>query len=197
MVKKIPSALATALLAAFMSTNVAAATEQQALAQLDRTAAKNTEARQTARAELSALVKAGVPVDQALEVVRSGAEKGYSAGDLRQVSGEIRDQVQQGIPAEQVTKIADRAIDAGYSASATQKALNTFEARVENGMPAAQAYTRSSSEIVLNSQSARSAMGPNTGMGVGTGAGAGAGMGPNTGMGAGAGFGAGAGMGNR
>ncbi|MBT9590219.1 MAG: hypothetical protein IV089_04830, partial [Thiobacillus sp.] len=106
MIKNVPAAIATALLAAFLSGNAAAATEQEAHAQLDRIPAKAADARQAAHAVLNDLVSAGVPVDQAYEVVRSGFEKNYNASDLRQVGAEIREQVQQGIPAEHVAKIA-------------------------------------------------------------------------------------------
>ncbi|WP_147074612.1 hypothetical protein, partial [Sulfuriferula plumbiphila] len=156
MVKKIPSTLAIALLSVFLSGNAAAATEQEAQVQLDHVQAKTADAQQTAHAVLSDLVAAGVPVDQAYAVVRSGVEHDYSASDLRRVGDEIRNQVRQGIPAEQVTKTADQAIDAGYSAAATQNVLNTFQARVEQGMPATQASARSASDISLNKPTERS-----------------------------------------
>ena len=167
MVKKIPSAIASALLAAFLSGNASAVTEQGAHAQLNSIPAKASDARQAAHGVLSDLVSAGVPVDQAYEVVRSGIEHNYNASDLRQVGAEIREQVQQGIPAEYVTRMADQAIDASNSATAAQNVLDTFQARVEQGMPADQAYASSAREAGLNSKAelGGAGMGGSAGMG--------------------------------
>lgn len=204
MIRKVPSAISTALLAAFLSGNAAAVTGQEAHAQLDRTPAKTADARQTAHAVLNDLMSAGVPVDQAYEVVRSSIEHNYSATELRQVGDEVREQVRQGIPAAQVTQTADLAIDANYSAAATQKVLDTFQAQVEKGMSADQAYARSASEIGTGtgrgtgSDATRSGTGTGssntaqTGTGTGTGSQAerfGAGMTGTTGMGGSAGMG--------
>ena len=192
-INKVPSAVVVTLLAAFLSGNAVAITEQEARTQLDRIPAKAAEARQTAQTVLSELVAAGVPVDSAYEVVRSAVDRNYSASDLRQVGAEMRDQIKQGIPAEHVSKIADQSINAGNSAAATQKVQDTFQARVEKGMPADKAYAASSSDI---KKGAGAGMGSGMGSGSGSGAGSGMGGGAGSGMGGGAGGGAGSGMGS-
>ena len=191
MVKKVPAAIATAMLVAFLSGNAVAATEQEAYAQLDRIPAVAADAQKAAHDVLSELVVAGVPVDQALEVVRSAVEHDYSAGDLSQVGAEIREQVQAGIPAGQVVAVADQAIDAGKSAAGTQDALNTFQQGAEQGKRDGEARAQGSVEGTVSGEIERSAAnsgGMGTGMGISSmGAGMGTGMGTGS-MGAGANF---------
>ncbi len=176
MTKKIPSAIVIALLSAFLSGHAVAVTEQEAHAQLDRIPAQAVDAKQTAQSVLSELVKAGVPVDQAYEVVRSCVEHNYSASDLHQIGNEIRGQVGKGIPAKYVAKAAGLAIGAGYSASATQKVLDNFQSRVEKGMPADQAYASSTHEIKIGARDGGAPAGMTGGAPAGMTGGAPAGM---------------------
>lgn len=161
MVKKLHIAIASALLTGFLSVNATAATLQEAHAQLDRAPATSNNTQVTAHAVLDSMVQVGVPVDRALEVVRSAVSRNFSARELRQVNAEVRTQVQAGAQAGEVATVADQSIDAGNSAKETRNAISAFGKEMRDGSANSQVSGNSS----VNGSAEKQSQAPSNTMG--------------------------------